>query len=115
MRSARWVRPASWVAATGAVLAHSVGAYGLHTQRTKGAEFDNYPSGSAMKTCGASRPDRGGGACKNLYNQAQTGKRLMIGGLAAGGVLAVAAVVGFVTSSPGGDGQSETMALTFRF
>jgi PEGA domain len=104
---ATWIRPATWIAATTAVVALSVGAYGLHTQRTKGEEFDNYPSGSSTKSCGASRPDRGGPTCRTLYNQAQTGKRLMIGGFAAGGVLATAAIVGFVISSSDGSHGGE--------
>jgi hypothetical protein len=94
-----WVRPASWVAAVGAVAALGVGAYGLQTQRTKGEAFDNYTGGSPTKICGASRPDKGGPACKSLYDQAQTGQRLMIGGFAVGGARAAASIVGFVAAA----------------
>jgi hypothetical protein len=111
--SATWVRPAAWVAAAAAAAALSVGGYGLYTQRKRGEQFDNYPAGSPVKACGASRADKGGGTCKTLYDQAQAGKRLMIGGFAAGGVLATAAIVGFAMSASGGEaGESVVQEIS---
>jgi hypothetical protein len=63
--------------------------------------------GSTTKICGASRPDKGGPACRTLYDQAQTAKHLMIGGFALAGALAVASIVGFVASSS----EAEAVAL----
>ena len=80
----------------------AVGGYGLQTQRTKGEQFDNFTGGSTTKICGASRPDKGGPACKTLYDQAQTGKRLddwWLRGSAARWPWP--AIVGFVASSVG--------------
>jgi hypothetical protein len=104
--SPAWVRPASWVAASAAVVAAGVGGYGLYTQRARGQDFDNYKvPGTNQRACGTSRPDRGGPRCAELYGQQQSAKRLVVPGFAAAGVLAAAAIVGLVSSAEGGGGR----------
>jgi hypothetical protein len=105
------------VAATAALVGLSVGGYGLYAQRARGEEFDAYPSGSPVKTCSLKAPDRGGPACRSLYDKEQAARKLMIGGFAAGGALAVGAIVGFVVSAgdPGARheaGRSSPVALS---
>ena len=101
LREASWVRPTSWFLGAASVAALGVGGYGLLNQRKRGKEFDDYkPPGSSMAPCGEDLPGRGGEQCKVIYGRMRSAQNLMIGGLVAGGVLAAAAVTGFVLSTP---------------
>ena len=98
----RWLRPAAWAATAGAVLAVSVGTYGVLSQRAAKADFEDYKV-NGVDACFTALPDKGGGKCKEYYDRSETAKKVAIGGYVAGGVLAVGAIVGFVMSS--GDGE----------
>ena len=108
---AGWVRPVAWVATAGAVLAASVGGYGILSQRAARSDFDEYVNpGGSMPSCFTALPDKGGGKCKEYYNRAESARKVAIGGFVAGGALAAGAIIGFVLSS----GESERrMAYAF--
>jgi hypothetical protein len=109
-----WVRPAAWAATAGAVLAMSVGTYGLLSQRAAKADFDEFVNpGATMPSCFTSLQDKGGSKCKEYYDRSQSARKLAIGGFAAGGVLAAGAIVGFVLSS--GDGGTGGARVTYTF
>ena len=117
-RAPAWVRPVAWAAAAGAAVALGVGTYGVLRQRSKRDEFDQY-TGVAGERCSTSAPNRGGARCPNLYNEAHTAANMAIGGFIVGGLLAGAAITGFVLA-PGDDdvgdlgGDDREPALAWR-
>jgi hypothetical protein len=81
-------------------------------QRAAKADFDEYMNpGTTTPSCFTKLPDKGGSKCREYYNRSESSKKLAIGGFAAGGALAVGAIVGFVLSS--GDGGERRLAYTF--
>jgi hypothetical protein len=103
-----WVRPASWFAAVGAAAALGVGAYGLKAQRDRVDKFDSWmPANSTNRPCNLQSADKGGDQCRTLLKRVESAERLAVGGFVAGGVLAVAAVVGFIYSAGDGDGDGD--------
>ena len=103
-----WVRPAAWAATAGAVLAMSVGTYGVLSQRAAKADFDEFMNpGATTPSCFTRLPDKGGAKCKEYYDRSQSARTMAIGGFAAGGMLAVGAIVGFVLSSGEGGGERQ--------
>jgi hypothetical protein len=105
---AAWVRPASWFTAAGAVAALAVGAYGLTAQHSRVDKFDSYmPDGGTNRPCNLQSVDKGGGQCPALLKRVESAERLAVGGFVVGGVLAAAAVVGFIYSA-GSDGGRES-------
>jgi hypothetical protein len=93
-----WVRPLSWVGAGLAAVGIGVGAYGVSVLRSKGQEFNDHRI-AGQRDCSESAANKGGSACKTIYEEAVAGQRLAINGFAAGGLLATAAIVGFLWSS----------------
>jgi len=92
-----WLKPLGWVAAGSAALAVGVGTYGLLEQRARSDDFHSYAlPGTTTAACGEKAPNRGGGICKDLYEDVQSAGRLAVFGFVAGGVLAAAAVTAFV-------------------
>jgi hypothetical protein len=87
--SAGWVRPVAWVATAGAVLAASVGTYGILSQRAARQDFDEYVNpGATTPSCFTAGSDKGGPKCREYYNRAESARKVAIGGFVAGGALA---------------------------
>jgi hypothetical protein len=107
--SGRWLRPAAWAATAGAVLAVSLGTYGVLSQRAAKADFEDYKE-NGVEVCANALPNKGGGKCKEYYNRSENARKVAIGGYVAGGLLAAGAIVGFVMSS--GDSERR-MAYSF--
>ena len=100
-----WLRPASWVAAVAGVAALSVGAYGMNENHKQGQAFDKHVPRDGSARCGTQAQSKGGTGCRAIYDKMQAGKQLMTAGFVAGGVLATAAIVGFIVA-PDSDGTA---------
>jgi len=106
---APWRRVLAWSLVGGAALAGGIGIWQHVGSRNAQHSFD------AIRTCGASLPDRGGAQCQIYYDDFDTKRTRAYVGYTVAGVLAAGAVTMFIlnaSSGPSGNTASAAASTT---
>jgi len=102
----RTLRLFAW--GTGGLALAAIAAGVVETVRWQSgvSDFNNHKDSSNQVDCLTGQPDRGGAACKSLYDKYTSAEGIALGAFVAGGVLAAGSAILFVVSSRRGHEES---------
>jgi hypothetical protein len=96
-----WVRRAAWIATGGAVAGLAIAGIAERSHEQSVTKFNSYSApGTQRSACNTGQPDRGGGPCESYFDDLRGSRRLSVGALVTTGALTLAALAGFLLSSP---------------